>query len=66
MRQVLAASVFLAVLLAWSGQELDWIALKVHGWQRVGWLALILSAAVVVYFGVLWVVGLKLRQLLQR
>ncbi len=64
--QVLAASIFLAVLLAWSGQELDWIALKVHGWQRVGWLALILSAAVVVYFGVLWAVGLKLRQLLHR
>lgn len=64
--QVLAASVLMAVLLAWSGQELDWIALKAHGWQRVGWLALIMLAAGAVYFGALWAAGLKLRQLLHR
>ncbi len=64
--QVLAASVLMAVLLAWSGQALDWIALKAHGLQRMGWLALIISAAAVLYFGALWAAGLKLRQLLHR
>ena len=64
--QVLAASVLLAVLLAWSGQALDWIALKNQQWQRMGWLALIMSAAAVLYFGALWAAGLKLRQLLHR
>ena len=64
--QVLAASLLLAALLLWSGQALDWIALKAHGWQRVGWLALIMLAAMVAYLGALAAAGLQLRQLLHR
>ncbi|MEG1456103.1 MAG: lipid II flippase MurJ, partial [Comamonas sp.] len=64
--QVLAASVLLAVLLAWSGQALDWIALKEQQLLRMGWLALIMAAAALLYFGALWAAGLKLRQLLHR
>ena len=64
--QVVAASVLMAVLLAWSAQSLDWIALKQQQWQRMGWLALIIAAAATLYFGALWAAGLKLRQLLHR
>ncbi len=64
--QVVAASVLMAVLLAWSAQSLDWIALKQQQWQRMGWLALIIAAAAMLYFGALWAAGLKLRQLLHR
>lgn len=64
--QVLAASLLLSALLSWSAQSLDWIALQQHQWQRMGWLALTMGAAAVVYFCALWVAGLKLRQLLHR
>lgn len=64
--QVVAASVLMAVLLAWSAQSLDWIALKQQQWQRMGWLALIIASAAGLYFGALWAAGLKLRQLLHR
>ncbi|MNR08400.1 putative peptidoglycan biosynthesis protein MurJ [compost metagenome] len=64
--QVLAGSLLLSALLSWSAQSLDWIALQQHQWQRMGWLALIMGAAAVLYFGALWAAGLKLRQLLHR
>ena len=64
--QVLAASLLLSGLLGWSAQALDWIGLRGNDLQRMGWLALTMLAAAVLYFGALWVSGLKLRQLLHR
>ncbi|MET1113859.1 MAG: murein biosynthesis integral membrane protein MurJ [Comamonas sp.] len=66
MLQVLAASLLLSGLLGWSAQALDWIGLRQHDLQRMGWMAVTLLAAAVLYFGALWAAGLKLRQLLQR
>nr|WP_255662427.1 murein biosynthesis integral membrane protein MurJ [Acidovorax sp. D4N7] len=64
--QVLAASLLLSGLLGWSAQALDWTGLRQHDLQRMGWLALAIVAAALVYFGALWAAGLKLRQLLHR
>lgn len=64
--QVLAASLLLSGLLGWSAQALDWIGLGAHDLQRMGWLALSILAAALLYFGALWAAGLKLRQLLHR
>ena len=64
--QVLAASTLLAVLLVWSSQHFDWIAMRAQSLQRVGLLAAVMVAAVVLYFGALWAAGLKLRQMLRR
>src|SRR5256885_9440708 len=56
----------LAVLLTWGSQHFDWIALRANGWQRVGLLAALMAASVLLYFGALWAAGLKLRALLRR
>lgn len=64
--QVTAASTVLAAFLLWAADYLDWIALRAHSLQRVGWLALLLSVAVLLYFAVLRLSGLKLRALLRR
>jgi len=64
--QVLAASALLAVFLAWGAQHFDWLALRATELRRAGLLALLLCAAVLLYFGALWACGLRLRQLLRR
>nr|WP_205763893.1 murein biosynthesis integral membrane protein MurJ [Acidovorax sp. SRB_24] len=64
--QVAAASALLAVFLLWGAQHFDWIALRAHRAQRVGLLALMLCAAAGVYFAVLRVAGLQLRDTLRR
>ncbi len=64
--QVAAASALLAVFLLWGAQHFDWIALRAHRAQRVGLLALMLCAAAAVYFAVLRVAGLRLRDTLRR
>lgn len=64
--QVTAASALMAVWLLWASQYIDWVALRGHSGQRVAWLAGMMAVAALVYFGVLGVAGLKLRQLLRR
>lgn len=64
--QVVAASALLAVLLVWSSQHFDWIAMRAQSLQRVGLLAALMAASAVLYFGALWAAGLKLRQMLRR
>jgi len=64
--QVVAASALLAVFLAWGSLHFDWLALRAHGMQRAGLLALLLCAAAMLYFGALWACGLKPRELLRR
>lgn len=64
--QVVAASALLAVLLVWSSQHFDWIAMRAQSLQRVGLLAALMIASAVLYFGALWVAGLKLRKMLRR
>jgi putative peptidoglycan lipid II flippase len=64
--QVIVASALMAVWLLWAGRHFDWLALRAHGGQRVALLAGLMLVAVVLYFGVLRLAGLKLRQLLRR
>ena len=64
--QVTAASALLAVFLLWAADSVNWISLRTQYLQRIGLLALVLSASAAIYFVALWVSGLKLRQLLRR
>ena len=64
--QVIAASVLLAVLLLWGSQHFDWVGLRSNGLLRAGLLAAMMAGAAVLYFGVLMLSGLNLRQLLRR
>ncbi|WP_404299547.1 murein biosynthesis integral membrane protein MurJ [Alicycliphilus denitrificans] len=64
--QVVAASALLAAFLAWASLHFDWLALRADSVQRAGLLALLLCAAVMLYFGALWACGLKPRELLRR
>ena len=64
--QVFAASALLAVFLLWADQAIDWTGMKSLYLQRIGWLALVVAASGVIYFAILRIAGLKLRQLLRR
>ncbi|EFI59062.1 integral membrane protein MviN [Comamonas thiooxydans] len=64
--QVIAASALLAVLLLWGSQHFDWVGLRSNGLLRAGLLAAMMVGAAVLYFGVLMLSGLNLRQLLRR
>lgn len=60
-----AASTLLALFLAWGDHAFDWIGLQAHKFERIGLLAGFLCASAAIYFIVLWVSGLKLRQMLR-
>jgi putative peptidoglycan lipid II flippase len=60
--QVLAACVLLMVFLLWANGAFDWIQLRHESFKRIGLLAGILSASAAIYFVVLRVLGLNLRQ----
>ena len=64
--QVIAASALLAVLLLWGSQHFDWVGLRSNGLLRAALLAAMMAGAAVLYFGVLKLSGLNLRQLLRR
>ncbi|MDD2609057.1 MAG: murein biosynthesis integral membrane protein MurJ [Giesbergeria sp.] len=64
--QVGSASTLLAAFLLWANQHFDWIGLRSQSLERVGLLALLLCASVLLYFGVLRLAGLNLRQTLRR
>jgi putative peptidoglycan lipid II flippase len=64
--RVLLACGVLGGVLAWAARAIDWIGLQALWGQRAGWMALVLSGSVVLYFGVLWASGLNLRQFVRR
>ncbi len=63
--QVLAASALLAVFLLWASAQVDWVHAVQVG-RRVLSLAMILAGAVVIYFGVLMLAGVQLRQFVRK
>lgn len=64
--QVVAATALLAGLL-WAGaQQLDWVGMRAAPWQRIGWMVLLLAMSAMLYFGVLWASGLRLKSFLKR
>lgn len=60
------ASGVMAAALAWAAHTIDWIGLRESPWQRIGWMAGCLAAAVAIYFACLLLSGLKLRQFVRR
>ena len=64
--RVIAASGVMAAALAWAARAIDWIGLREHPWQRIGWMAACLAGAVLLYFACLLASGLKLRQFARR
>ncbi len=64
--QVLAASALMAVFLLWAAGHFPWVQMRGQSLQRAGLLALMVLGAAVIYFGVLWAAGLKLRAMLRR
>ncbi|MEY4695240.1 MAG: putative peptidoglycan biosynthesis protein MurJ, partial [Pseudomonadota bacterium] len=64
--QVLLATGLLTGLLMYASQALPWLALRQDAWQRMGWMALILLTSASVYFGALWLTGVRLKAFLKR
>lgn len=64
--RVFGATALLGALLYWAEQAIDWVGLVDHQTQRIGWLALSLGAAALLYFGILFASGLKLQQFMRR
>lgn len=64
--RVVLASALLGGAMWWANGHFDWLALRAEPFLRVGLLAACLTAAAVLYFGVLVATGLNLRQLLRR
>ena len=64
--QVVVATGLLTGLLVFASQALPWLAMRQDAWQRIGWMALILFLSALVYFGALWLSGLRLKAFLRR
>jgi len=64
--QVLAASLLLGALLSWLSVRFDWVAMGDAGGTRAALLAGCMVAAALVYFGALWLGGLRAGALLRR
>ena len=60
--QVGTGSGLLGLFLWWAAQHFDWIALAAEKMQRIGLLALVLVASGALYFVVLTVLGVRLKQ----
>ncbi|MES2099986.1 MAG: murein biosynthesis integral membrane protein MurJ [Pseudomonadota bacterium] len=64
--RVFGATALLGALLFWAERHIDWVGLVNHQAQRIGWLALCLGGAALLYFGALLASGLKLQQFMRR
>ncbi|EYC51117.1 membrane protein [Hylemonella gracilis str. Niagara R] len=66
MARVLLACALLAAYLHWAAGAWDWTGLQAQPWLRMGLLAAIVAGAGLIYLGVAWMAGLRLRALLRR
>jgi putative peptidoglycan lipid II flippase len=64
--RVLAATLVMGAALAAAAHYIDWITLGEHELLRAGAMTLVLGGAALLYFGVLRVSGLNLRQFARR
>ncbi|HEV8315739.1 MAG TPA: murein biosynthesis integral membrane protein MurJ [Burkholderiaceae bacterium] len=64
--RVVAATVALGAALAAAAYFIDWIALGEHELLRAGAIALVLGGAALLYFAVLRLLGLNLKQFVRR
>jgi putative peptidoglycan lipid II flippase len=66
MLRVGVACAVLAGVLAFAARRIDWIGLQAHWAQRAGWMTLVLGGVALLYFAMLHLSGLKLRQFVRR
>lgn len=64
--RVAAATALLGGFLWWAERGIGWLALSGHELQRIGWMALCLAVAVLLYFSFLRLSGLQFRQFMRR
>jgi len=64
--QVLLATSLLTGLLWFAANQLGWVAMRHDAWLRVGWMLGVLLCSALLYFGVLWITGLRLKAFIQR
>jgi putative peptidoglycan lipid II flippase len=64
--QVFLATGLLTALLWFATQNLPWLAMRQDAWLRMGWMLAIMLASALLYFGVLWATGLRLKAFLKR
>jgi putative peptidoglycan lipid II flippase len=64
--QVVLATTVLTGLLWWATGQFNWIGLRDQPWQRIAQMLGILVASALLYFGCLWVTGLRLKAFLKR
>jgi putative peptidoglycan lipid II flippase len=64
--QVVVSTGLLTGLLWWAAHQLDWVTMRHAPLQRMGQMVWVLVASAVLYFGVLWALGLRLRAFLKR
>ena len=64
--QVTWATALLTVLLWLAAQQLPWLAMRQDVWLRIGWMLGVLLSSALLYFGILWVAGLRLKAFIKR
>jgi putative peptidoglycan lipid II flippase len=64
--KVVFACALLGALLATAAQQLDWVALRAQPGQRIAWLAGVLGASALLYFGALRLTGIRLESFIKR
>ena len=64
--RLLPANLALGLWLGWTTQAVDWLAWRSHALLRAGALAGAIGVGAVIYFSLLWLVGLRPRTFLRR
>ncbi|UXH80427.1 murein biosynthesis integral membrane protein MurJ [Roseateles amylovorans] len=64
--RVVLASAAMGALQWWLAHHFDWVALGRHELVRAGWMAVSLGGSALLYFSVLLISGLNLRQFVRR
>ena len=64
--QVMLATGLLTALLWWTATHLPWVAMRQDPWMRIGAMGSVLACSALLYFGVLWATGLRLKAFLKR
>ncbi len=64
--QVALATAVLTALLHVAAHQLAWVGLRGQPWLRIGQMLGVLAASGLLYFGVLWLLGLRLKAFVQR
>ena len=64
--KVIMATLLLAVFLSLISYKLDWLLMRQQAGLRLGAMALVLVSSAAIYFGTLWLSGLRIQTFLRR